>query len=206
MNKLTHMGLVFIAAIFMTVLAHAVEVGPTPVKAGDSLAGEFSQKRYLVGFPAPLLTTGEFFVVPEKGLVWKISKPFESRLIITDTGITQISHGSVTTVDGSNGFAATINNIMGPALRGDWARLEDKFDVQFEPAIGTDPWQVTLKPTDVLIGKVISKVTLHGKVKTDVIDTLKPNGDRDVIYLSSQKTFTTLTEAAAQAFLFEGNK
>ena len=94
-----------------------------------TVSGKFAQSRHLVGFDAPLRTSGEFFLVPDLGLAWVIKKPFSSRLLMTDEGITQIVNDSVMTVDGG-GIGKIIAGMMYPALAGNWSMLEKDFDVK----------------------------------------------------------------------------
>lgn len=200
----------FIALIFSTILigtsiASADQMGPEPIVAGKSLSGKFIQKRYLSGFDAPLETSGEFFLVPTQGLAWKVSKPFASRLLMTDEGVTQIIHGSVMKVGGAAGLAKIVTGMMYPALAGDWHSLEQDFKVtvtQSDPS--SEAWHASLHPLSDLMRKFITKIGVAGAETTHSLTIHKSNGDRDEIEFSDQRIMDKPSVAARNAFAIEG--
>jgi len=199
--------LVFALFVFYTVgVVDASQIGPNEVKPGSVLTGEFSQERYLNGFEAPLVSSGDFFLFPSKGLAWRVFEPFESRLIMTSEGITQITHGSIMKVVGTTGLAKLIGGLMYPALSGDWQKLKNNFEVNVEQSAATDTeWTASLRPVNETIGKIIESIELTGGTTTRSLIIFKTNGDRDEIQFKSQEILSVPSKEAINAFSIDGN-
>lgn len=205
MKYLRIIALIFSTILIGTSIAPADQKGPEPIEAGKSLSGKFIQKRYLSGFDAPLETSGEFFLVPTQGLAWKVNKPFVSRLLMTDDGVTQIIHGSAVKVEGAAGLAKIVTGMMYPALAGDWQSLEKDFKVtvtQSDPS--AKEWHASLHPLSDLMRKIITKIDVGGAETTRALTIHKSNGDRDEIEFSDQRIMDQPSVAARKAFVIEG--
>ena len=46
----------------------------------DNVQGAFTQQRYLKSLSKPMTTNGQFVLVPKRGLLWHMQKPFDNRL------------------------------------------------------------------------------------------------------------------------------
>jgi len=175
-------------------------------KAMKAVSGYFTQNRHLTGFDVPLKTSGEFFLVPDMGLAWIVKKPFKSRLLMTDEGITQITHGSVMKV-GGGGIGKIIAGMMYPALARDWPKLEQAFDIEKKPAVKLENnWQVTLHPRAGQMKKIISKIVVKGRSITEFLLVVKASGDRDEITFFDQKTWDETPVIAIDAFNVPADK
>src|SRR5208282_3345031 len=63
------------------------------IPAGKTLQGRFVQDRHLAGMDVPLHSEGRFLLAPDKGLIWRAEKPFETVTVITPAGILQSMNG-----------------------------------------------------------------------------------------------------------------
>ena len=55
----------------------------------QNVQGNFVQQRQLKSLSKPMTTSGSFTLVPQKGLLWKMQKPFETTLRVRSDGIMQ---------------------------------------------------------------------------------------------------------------------
>lgn len=176
------------------------------VEAEQTLSGSFIQNRFLKGFDAPLKTRGEFFLVPNVGLAWMVKKPFESRLIMTDDGITQVTHGKVMNIGGAD-IAKIIAGMMYPALAGDWPKLEQDFEIQKSSATNDGAsWQITLRPRSDQMRAIITKIIVEGGEVTQSLILHKASGDRDEISFRDQKLWDKAPLTATDAFIVPQDK
>ena len=55
----------------------------------QNVQGAFAQQRYLKSLNQPMNTGGRFVLLPKKGLLWQMQKPFDNRLRVRADGIMQ---------------------------------------------------------------------------------------------------------------------
>ncbi len=174
--------------------------GSMSLKGGETLSGQFNQNRYLAGFKAPLKTSGDFYLVPELGLAWIVKKPFTTRLLMTSSSVTQITHGEVMQV-GNAGFAEIFAKMMHPVLSHDWEQLKQSFDVQLRNLTDTGSrWKVTLTPLDSRMLSFVTTIVIEGAEQTELLIIKKASGDRDEIAFMNQLLWEKPSQAAVAAF------
>ena len=54
-----------------------------------NVQGAFTQQRYLKSLSKPMTTQGKFVLIPKKGLLWQMEKPFATTLRVRADGIMQ---------------------------------------------------------------------------------------------------------------------
>ena len=169
----------------------------------DTISGQFTQDRYLAGFDTPFKTSGDFHLIPEKGLAWIVTAPFPSRIIMNKDGITQIANGAVTQ-SGSGGVGKVISEMIYPAMANDWEGLSKNFDVQLEER--DNKWKATLSPKHSTLKEYITEILVEGAETTDLLIIRKAKGDYDRIAFSNQVISTTSRAEAVEAFQYEVQK
>jgi hypothetical protein len=158
------------------------------VAPGDVLRGGFVQERRLKGFNAPLRSDGHFVLVPGRGLIWRVEKPFAITTIITSAGLVQQVGGSETMrlAAARLPFLSHLYNMLGGALGGDWYALEADFLVERSG----DPahWQVRLTPrqTDDTLAMPFAVIVANGGRFVETVEMTKPDGDADVLRFVEQ--------------------
>lgn len=168
-------------------LAHARPGTTVPIKDGAYLHGTFVMERHLAGFDKPLKSTGQFALVPARGLVWQTTSPFPGSTILTDHGITNIdADGTAHKIGNDTAQFGVFINLISSVLAGNWSALESRFDVQFSPP-DEKIWQVRLTPfSESAIGGQIIDINASGTRFVDHVILHKPGGDFDDITLSDQ--------------------
>jgi hypothetical protein len=156
--------------------------------AGDEvLRGRFVQQRFLQGFAQPLASGGSFILAPGRGVAWRGETPFATLTVIGPGGLVQRVTGGATTHYPASRLPAiaSLSDIFGSALSGDWQKLTKLFDVR---RTGNDAqWQVTLTPLHPADGALpISTVMVRGGRYVDAVEIRRTNGDWDRIEFSQQ--------------------
>jgi hypothetical protein len=166
---------------------HRARAQSLSLTGGEVLRGRFTQQRHLQGFAQPLTSAGSFVLAPERGVAWRGETPFATMTVIGPGGLVQrVSGGATTHYPASRLPAiATLYDIFGSALSGDWQKLTSLFDVRREGSEAR--WTVTLTPLRAADGALpISKVTVQGSRYVDAVEVRRTNGDWDRIEFSQQ--------------------
>lgn len=188
MRKMMRRPLAGLIGLALLAGAPTLAQDPTPLQPTEILRGRFTQERILTGIAAPLKSEGSFVLAPEHGLIWRVETPFAVTTVMTGNGIAQFN-GETEMVNLSAAQApvlAHLYQVLGGALTGDIARLEEQFDVvKSTPGTG---WQLTLTPREAATADAtqIEAITLHGKKFIDRIEIAKASGDEDRLTFREQ--------------------
>ena len=186
MRRRTILGLLVLAPILpLAARAAGPDSGLAP---GAVLRGGFVQERHLKGFNAPLRSDGHFVLVPGRGLIWRVEKPFAITTIITAAGLVQQVGGSETLrlAAARLPFLSHLYEMLGGALAGDWHALETDFIV--ERSGDAAHWQVRLTPrkTDDTLVMPFAGIVAMGARFVETVEMTKPDGDADVLSFVDQ--------------------
>jgi len=184
--------------------AHAFAQARRTLAPGEILRGGFIQLRYLKGFDKPLRTSGDFLLVPGRGLIWRAESPFAMVTIITPGGLIQQIDGRETMhLPAARVPAlARLYDMFSASLAGNWSVLESQFNVVRS---GDDrQWTIALKPrSEAGSGGAlpIKSVELKGGAFLDEARIDKPDGDWDHLQFQRQSLSSTPLTAADAALL-----
>lgn len=180
--------LVLLASMPIRSLAASAAGPDRHIAPGEVLRGGFVQERHLKGFNAPLRSDGHFVLVPGRGLIWRVEKPFAITTVITSAGLVQQVGGSETMrlAAARLPFLSHLYNMLGGALGGDWHALETDFLVERSG----DPahWQVRLTPrkADDTLAMPFAAIVAEGGRFVETVEMTKPDGDADVLRFVDQ--------------------
>lgn len=170
-----------LSALLLTVpglpaLAQALQIAPD-----QALVAAFRQERHLDGFDTAITSSGQFFLLPEQGVVWSTRDPFENHLVIGRRKITQIVQGEVSMQIPASRMpgAKSLSTVFAAVLTGDWNTLEKDFGAVRSGSAGN--WSLTYEPKGA--GPAL-KVTLAGGRFVETAEIERENGDRDRIVFS----------------------
>lgn len=166
----------------------------------DVLCGRFDQTKQLAGMKKPLLSSGRFCVVKNKGVLWRTLKPFPNTLRLTRDEIVHLQGERVAMrMDArSEPVVRTINSVLFSLLGGDLAQLDKLFEV--DGTADKDSWQVALKAREPALAKAIGAVTLEGGSYVKRIEMNEASGDKtSIVFSAMQAGESAMTpEEAAQ--------
>ncbi|MZR32215.1 LolA family protein [Sneathiella litorea] len=160
---------------------------PITLSDGEALMGRFEQARYLRGFDKPIVSEGEFFLLPGSALIWQTEKPFFSRMVIDDEGLRQGLKGAEVTRLSFKQFPGfkILRDTFENSLSGNWEPLEEMAGAKLTPADG----KYSLRFSPKASGLTLPFAYLNFEISDflDVVEIVKSNGDRDVITFSEQR-------------------
>ena len=150
------------------------------------LRGNFIQNKQIKGFSKPLLSSGDFIVSREHGVIWRTAKPFPSVLKLTRDEIVASEGDAVTfrLSAKSEPSVRIINGLMFSLLNGDVAALDKQFTISGTTMAGE--WSLDLKPKQVALAKLIRGIALKGDAHVRDIAIDEANGDNTQIRFSDQ--------------------
>ena len=184
-----------ILALALSGLDARAEIGQ-PLRSDELLRGRFIQERTLEGFSAPLRSEGSFVLAPGVGLIWRAETPFAVTTLMTSQGLAQQSDGA-TTLDlpaSRAPFMATLYDMLGGALAGDWHGLERDFTVVKTEADGKWMLELTPRKSADAGGMPFAQIDVMGGEFVERVEIAKVGGDRDVLEFLDQKRLpATLT-------------
>lgn len=153
------------------------------LSSAQVLRGQFVQRRYLSGLPRPLVSSGEFLLARDAGILWETRAPFASEFVLADSGM--ILRDGVS--------QSRVKSTDQPALRAvlelflaifalDVARLEVSFDLYGEAS--GEHWRLGLKPKQARMAEVFTRAVVSGSRHVERVELEAPNGDRTEIGLA----------------------
>lgn len=164
----------------------------------DNVQGAFTQQRYLKSLSKPMTTNGQFVLVPKRGLLWHMQKPFDNRLRVRSDGIMQWN--------GKNWAAANPSKMSGQAqqirlfldlLGGNAQGLEKQFTLKLS---GTQQkWTLRLDPKTALMKQIFNHIDISGDTVVRRIELHEKQGDRTVMQFNQIQTGKELDAFAKQA-------
>lgn len=165
----------------------------------DSQRGEFRQEKRIANLSKPLVSSGEFIYLKDKGLLWQIAKPYPSDAIITgETLIQRVKGKTIVRVDAKSqpGYSA-VSRIFMALVGSDWGALEQDFTISGK--VDGKNWQLELTPKGGLFASFAKTLTLTGSTALTQLNIAEKNGD------STHYTFSNVT-AAGKLSAEEDNK
>ncbi|MDO4879094.1 MAG: outer membrane lipoprotein carrier protein LolA [Neisseria sp.] len=163
----------------------------------SNIQGAFVQQRQLKSLSKPMVTGGTFVLVPKKGLLWRMQKPFESTLRVRADGIMQWNGGAWTNPNqGKIGQTQQIRLFL-DLLGGNTQGLEKQFDLKLE---GTDKqWTLNLTPKTAVTRQIFNRITISGDSVVRVVELDEKQGDKTVMRFEDVQTGKPLDDFAQKA-------
>ena len=163
-----------------------------------NVQGAFTQQRYLKSLTQPMTTNGQFVLIPKRGLLWHMQKPFENRLRVRADGIMQWNGKSWVAANQSkmNGQSQQIRLFL-DLLGGNTQGLEKQFDLQLSGS--QQKWTLRLNPKTALMKQIFNHIEISGDNVVRRIELNEKQGDRTVMQFNQVQTGKELDAFAKQA-------
>lgn len=163
-----------------------------------NVQGAFTQQRYLKSLSKPMTTNGQFVLIPKRGLLWHMQKPFENRLRVRADGIMQWNGKSWIVANPSkmNGQSQQIRLFL-DLLGGNTQGLEKQFDLQLSGS--QQKWTLRLNPKTALMKQIFNHIEISGDSVVRRIELNEKQGDRTVMQFNQVQTGKELDAFAKQA-------
>jgi len=151
-----------------------------------ALQGHFHQSKTIRVLSRPLVSSGDFVLVKDKGLVWRTTSPLTTGVRITPQGIAQLKDGKATVLVSAKdqpGMSA-VGKVLFAVFSLDLQRLQQHFAIRSASAPVGKPWTATLTPTDPGVAKFVKSISLQGEKTVTSLELTEANGDVTAIHFS----------------------
>ena len=167
------------------------------ISARPVTKGELAQEQYIKVANRSLISKGTFVMAADKGVIFDITEPFPSSMVVTEDKLVQTLPGDVVSVmDGKENAAfKNIAKIIHSVFANDVQVLRENFQVT---VTGGPKDVVSLVPKDPLLSMLFLKITLTVGDSIDSVSVIEAGGNW-VNYTLNNKTFPEkLTEDEEQ--------
>lgn len=150
----------------------------------ELVRGRFSQRRFLREIPTPLVSTGEFLLVRDRGIWWHTLTPEESERTLIPGGESrrQLAASTLFAL-----FALDLDTL---------ARSFDLFGMRTK-----SDWQLGLRPHDAALAAWFSEARIRGGKRVQQVTLVEASGDRTQIDLKARpQPLSSLTSGERQRF------
>lgn len=164
--------------------------------------GAFEQRKLVKGFRNPLISSGDFVVARQRGILWRTAQPFASSLVVTrDRVLARGADGSVARRLSASEEPAvrTISETLFGVMAADLNVLVQRFRVDGE-LTGRDGWRLALTPRDAALARWVQRVELEGERFLRAIRLQEGSGDRTDIRLSHHSIANALNAGEEAQF------
>lgn len=179
-----------IAALFFWLSTLSMAFGlndlQNQLQAPKNIKGDFAQQRYLKNMAKPIVSSGQFVLVPNSGLLWQLKKPFVDTIRVQKTGIEQLSaHGKWMASQQSASAQKNQVKLFLDLLAGQTSGLQSQFNIALTGS--AEQWQIQLLPNSVLMKQIFTKIDIYGDRVVKKISLHEKQGDRTDILFSNIK-------------------
>ena len=157
--------------------------------------GTFEQRKTVKGFRHPLVSSGEFVVARQRGVVWRTLQPFPSTLVVTrDRVLARHADGTVARRLNASEEPAVraISETLFSVMAADLTALAQRFQIEGE-LVGRDGWRLQLTPRDPALARWLQRVELEGERYLRQVRLHEGTGDQTQIRMVRQGTAAPLT-------------
>jgi len=161
--------------------------------------GNFVQEKYLSRFGKSLVSSGNFIIAAEQGMVWETLKPFPSTMTMGKNFIMQSrpdGKKSVLSAQGNETFTQ-MAEVIGSVFSGRSQKLLENFEVYFSGSVSD--WGMGLLPRDSVFASFIIKITMSGDSVIRSIRLFEKSGDV-ITYTLSNHSFSTRLNDHEEAY------
>lgn len=164
--------------------------------------GQFEQKKSVRGFKNPLISTGDFVVAQDTGVLWHTKTPFESRVTVTRDRIltTQVDGQFTSRMDAKDepGLRA-VNEMLFAVMSAELGVLSQRFFIS-GALNGLEGWKLTLSPKDKALAQWLTRIELEGDRFVRTVRMQEGLGDVSLIRFMGQSTAKALAPEDVRRF------
>jgi outer membrane lipoprotein-sorting protein len=142
-----------------------------------NIKGNFVQEKYLNRFDRSLISSGNFLIAVEHGMVWETLQPFPSTMIMGKEFIMQSrpdGRKSVISAQGNETFTQ-MADVISAVFSGQSQGLLENFEIYFLGSVSN--WNMGLIPRDSIFASFVMKITMSGDSAIRSIRLFEQNGD-----------------------------
>ena len=186
MNMLLRLTLVFLCMLPMLVRA-VDDAQIDAILQHPFIKADFKKERKLKILSKPFVTYGFMLFKPDKGVIWKTTRPIADTILIGHDEIRQLDKTSEgkQSIPANNPIMASASRMFLTILSRDKGQILSVFDYSVETnADHTRSYR--LVPKEERLRQLVSVIKLSGEDRIQVIEIVEASGDSTTIYLSNE--------------------
>lgn len=163
--------------------------------------GSFELEKTIAGIRRSLVSSGNFLIAAQLGMVWDTVRPLPSTLTLGRDFIIQSRGGGRRTVIPAheNETFLRMADITSAMFTGNAQGLLDNFDIYY--LIDGDSWEMGLVPLDRTVNSFAARIIMKGDTVIRTIQIMERNGD-STRYTLSNHSFGELTSNEQALFAY----
>lgn len=186
LSKLVFITLVIVNLMFFNSTVAMELEHISKIFKDNPIQANFEQSKHILGLSSPLRTKGQIWMSKSNQLIWQVTYPIKSTLVINKYGVTQYDSADKKIQQSNNAYSSEISSMFLNIVKGDFQTLQKRFDIACD-CLALN-WTLTLLPKEVALKKVLEKITIHGVTQLDGFSYKEINGDETLIKLKPTKT------------------
>lgn len=192
-QRMLRVALCLLLAFVEPVLADkALDAIAKQIAQPELLQGQFEQRKTIRILAMPLVSTGEFSVLKNQGVIWQVQKPIASQLLISSDGIKGADLGE-------NRAMSHVGKILNQLLSGNLAVLEEQFTVTVIQQ-DANAWALKLVPRSIILQKAISEIELNGGRHIQQLVLKEATGDQTQVIFTGFVESPTIPGSISHVF------
>lgn len=166
------------------------------------IQASFTQTKTLRALKRPLVTHGNIVFMRDKGVLWRIDKPYKAAYLLSPDSVTEVFADGRRRVRGINEVPALaqVGKVFQAIFQGDTQVLSNYFEITHHG--DATRWRLELKPKPQL-AQFLKSIQAQGGEFLDRLDISEANGDLTRIEFSNGRIDASLD--AADIVLFSSN-
>ena len=195
--------------ILLLAICFTVSAGQAP--AGDDFAvisesfstvpmvGTFKQTKTIGKSSRKLYSSGTVNIVPGEGIVWYMTEPYVSMLVVGKDHMTQSLRGGAPTrldVSGNTTYLI-VAQCMDSLFCGKFDLIQEQFTC--ETSVDDENWSIRLKPKDKTISSFIAEVLMTGSSSLQSLLLTEKTGNT-ILYEFTELVYRDLSEEELSVF------
>lgn len=169
--------------------AQAANLGPSEkLHKGEIYRGRFEEQRMVKKLNQVVRSLGRFVVVPDRGVIWVVERPFPMTVAVTPNGMTQSIVGMpvMRFMPNQMPFLTEATDLLAAGLGGNFKTLETRFHI-IQKGTPKD-WVITLTPLDQASMRApFVSITAKGGKRLEEAVAYHADGSTDRFIFSEQK-------------------
>lgn len=157
--------------------------------AHQIVRGQYTQIKKMQLFKQPLLSSGEFLIEQQQGLLWLQKQPFIITLALNKDKLSQrIADQPAQIMQASdNPMAFYFSHLFLSLFKGDTEGLSKQFMIELQSK--DELWSLLLTPKSSPLDKVFKQITISGSTYIDQLQLIELQGDSTEINFINQNSF-----------------
>jgi len=162
--------------------------------------GNFNQEKKITNLERSIVSSGEFIIASDMGMVWDTLKPFSSTLVLGGDYMIQSRRGGQRKVIDAKGNETFLRmaQVLSAVFSGNAENLENNFYVFYKS--DNSSWEIGLKPLDMTINMFAQRIIITGDTAIKSIFLIEKNNDTIKYTLSDHNVSGALTENEKKYF------